>query len=247
MKRRRSRLLGAARGKFGYLLLALIAFLATAPVIVDAYGWQLVLAGFGSGVIVAGLHAARPGRLTLVVGVIVAAVEYAIGRMVDLSGSTWLICVQALVWMIALTYVAFEILEWVLDNDEVTLETIQAAFCVYLLIGLIWAFLFALVNAISPASFQTANGPVFKGMNAASQRLVFLRLFIFSYSRMTGTGYADITPVGGFASMAACLEAMMSRVYLAVVIARLVGRQSATPRSAAVPITSEDSRAEPSL
>jgi hypothetical protein len=46
MGRERSKLLGAARGKFGYLLLALIAFLVTAPVIAEGRVWKLALAGF---------------------------------------------------------------------------------------------------------------------------------------------------------------------------------------------------------
>ena len=65
MGREQSRLLGAARGKFGYLLLAQIVFLATAPVIAESQAWKLVLAGFGSGLLIAGLYAVRPGKRSL--------------------------------------------------------------------------------------------------------------------------------------------------------------------------------------
>src|SRR5262249_44145890 len=74
MGRERSRLLGATRGKFGYLLLALIVFLATTPVIAESHPWKHVLAGFGSGLLIAGLYAARPGKRSLIVGLVVAAV-----------------------------------------------------------------------------------------------------------------------------------------------------------------------------
>jgi hypothetical protein len=46
---------------------------------------------------------------------------------------------------------------------------------------------------------------------------------------LTGTGYGEIAPAGAFAEMTACLEAMMAQVYLAVVIARLVGIQAGPP------------------
>ena len=229
MGRERSRLLGAARGKFGYLLLALIVFLATAPVIADSHAWKLVLAGFGSGVLIAGLHAARPGKRALIVGLVVAAVELGIGRMGDIYGSRWLHFAQALLWLLAMTYVAFEILETVLGSAEVTLETLQAAFCVYLLLGLIWAFGYALLQIAAPASFQAQHGPPVVWSDASSRRLGFLRLVIFSYSTLTGTGYGDIAPAGAFAEMAACLQAMTAQVYLAVVIARLVGIQAGPP------------------
>jgi hypothetical protein len=229
MGRERSRLLGAARGKFGYLLLVLIVFLATAPVIAESPAWKLVLAGFGSGLLIAGLHAARPGKRSLIFGLVVAAVEFAIGRMSDIHGSRWLLVAQALLWLLAMTYVAFEILEKVLRSAEVTLETLQAAFCVYLLLGLIWAFGYALLLIAAPGSFQAQHGPPVVWSDASSRRLGFLRVVIFSYSTLTGTGYGDIAPAGAFAEMAACLEAMSAQVYLAVVIARLVGIQAGSP------------------
>ena len=194
MGQERSRLLGAARGKFGYLLLALIVFLATAPVIADSHAWKLVLAGFGSGLLIAGLHAARPGKRSLIVGLVVAAVEFGIGRMGDIHGSRWLLLAQALLWLLAMTYVAFEILENVLGSAEVTLETLQAAFCVYLLLGLIWAFGYALLQIAAPASFQAQHGPPVVWSDAPSRRLGFLRVVIFSYSTLTGTGYGEIAP-----------------------------------------------------
>jgi hypothetical protein len=227
--RERSRLLGAAQGKFGYLLLALIAFLATAPVIPESHARKLVLAGFGGCLLIAGLHAARPGKRSLIVGLVVAVVEFAIGRMGDIHGSRWLVLAQVIVWLLAMTYVAFEILEKVLGSAEVTLETLQAAFCVYLLMGLIWAFGYALLQIAAPGSFQAQHGPSVVWSDPSSRRLGFLRLVIFSYSTLTGTGYGDIAPAGAFAEMAACLEAMTAQVYLAVVIARLVGFQVGPP------------------
>jgi hypothetical protein len=50
-----------------------------------------------------------------------------------------------------------------------------------------------------------------------------MRLFVLSYSTLAGSGTGDLTPSTGFASMAVALEAMMGQIYLAVVLARLVG------------------------
>src|SRR5262249_48649349 len=61
-----------------------------------------------------------------------------------------------------------------------------------------------------------------------------LRLLVFSYSTMTTTGLGDLTSANSFCSICGNLEAMTAQVYLAVVIARLVGMQAgpATPRKA---------------
>jgi hypothetical protein len=57
----RSRLLRAAGRKFGFLLVALIALLASAPLIVDRPAGHIAFALFADAVLVASLHAARPG------------------------------------------------------------------------------------------------------------------------------------------------------------------------------------------
>ena len=44
-----------------------------------------------------------------------------------------MIFAQALLWLLAMPYVTVEILEKVLGSVEVTLETLQAAFCVLVL------------------------------------------------------------------------------------------------------------------
>ena len=64
----------------------------------------------------------------------------------------------------------------------------------------------------------------------ASRRVEFMRLFAFSYSTLSGAGYGGLSAANEFASIAASLEAMTGQIYLAVVIARLVGVQAAAPR-----------------
>jgi hypothetical protein len=111
----------------------------------------------------------------------------------------------------------------------VTVETLLAALCVYLLLGLFGAFAFALIDLTAPGSFQTLHGPAVVWTDDRSRASEFLRLFVFSYATLSGTSFGDLAPTSGFASNAASLEAMTGQIYLAVVIARLVGIQAATP------------------
>jgi hypothetical protein len=222
-------LLGAARGKFGYLLVALIALLMTAPVMSQSWAWRSVLTSFVAGVLIAGLYAVRPGRPALIAGGLVAAAEFAIGRLTVAYPTHWLILAHVMLWLVALVYVTAAILERVLDSSEVTLETLQAAFCVYLLLGLFWAYVFAFLRVTSPDSFHINGARTVAWTDEPSRRLEFMRLFVFSYATLTGTGLGDLEPADGFADMAAALEAMSAQIYLAVVIARLVGLQSASP------------------
>lgn len=229
MIRVRSRVLRAARGKFGYLLVALIALVMTAPVMAEGWAWRALITLFVAGVLVAGLYAVRPGRRSLIAGLVVALVEFAIGRMAVEYPSRGMILAQVLLWIAALVFVIVAILEWVLDGPEVTLETLQAAFCVYLLLGLLWVYLYALMEVATPDSFRALRGTATDWTDQRMRRQEFMRLFIFSYGTLTGSGHGGLEPANGFAAMAASLEAMSAQVYLAVVIARLVGIQAGPP------------------
>ncbi len=222
----RVRLLRAAHGKYGTLLLALLALLVTAPVINESQAWRIVLSLLAAWLIVAGLVAARPGRGTLVLGLILAAADFGIGQLAAYDATAWLLRLQALLWLLTLAFVSVAILEVVLESQPVTLETLQAAFCVFLLIGLAWVYAYVLIELIAPGSFQLRGGNHPTWSHHSLRRASFLRFLILSYSTLTSRGYDELTPASDFANIAGCLESMIAQVYLAVVIARLVGLQA---------------------
>jgi hypothetical protein len=222
----RVRLVKAAHGKYGTLLLALLALLVTAPVVNESQAWRIVLSLLAACVIVAGLVAARPGRGTLVLGLILAALDFGIGQLTAYDASPWLLRVQALLWLLTLTFVSVAILEVVLESQPVTLETLQAAFCVFLLMGLAWVYAYILIELITPGSFQLRGGDSPDLSHGTLSHAPFLRFLILSFSTITSRGYDELTPASDFANIAGCLESMAAQVYLAVVIARLVGLQA---------------------
>ena len=133
----RSRLLRAAGRKFGILLVALIALLASAPLIVDRPAGHIAFALFADTVLVAGIHAARPGGSALAVGLLLAVADFAIGRLAILEGGRWLLLLQIVLWLSILVFVAGTILEVIFESERVGVETLQASLCVYLLLGLL--------------------------------------------------------------------------------------------------------------
>ncbi|WP_406699680.1 hypothetical protein V5E97_12550 [Singulisphaera sp. Ch08] len=220
--RTKSRLLQAAGGKFGYLLLALIALKFSAPVTAESRVWTTVLAILTSGTLVAALYAARPGRRSLVLGSTLTGLDVIIGRLSNLDEAQWLLYLQFTIWLATLAYVSLTVIEVVLESDVVSLETMQAALCVYLLLGLIWTYIFVFIEISLPGSFQSHQGPRIVWTDSLSRRVGFARLLILSDSTLTSTGLGDLTPSTGPAIMAANLEAFTAQVYLAIVVARIV-------------------------
>jgi hypothetical protein len=207
-------------------LLALVALLASTPLIVEAPAGNIALGLFADVALVAGLHAARPGRKVVALGLLLAVTDFVIGRLAIVEGARWLLVLQIVVWLSICIFVTATLLNAIFQEKQVSVETLQASLCVYMLVGLLWVFIYALIEIAAPGSFQSSNGHRIALTGERSRRAEFLRLLVFSYSALTATGFGELAPASGFASICANLEAMWAQVYLAVVIARLVGMQA---------------------
>ncbi|HEU5117692.1 MAG TPA: potassium channel family protein [Isosphaeraceae bacterium] len=223
-RRARLRSSMAFDGRYGRLLVALIAVIALAPLVVQGWAWKLVLAVLASAILVTGLYAVRPTRPMLHLGLLLASVDISIGQASSWFSVEWLRVLQTILWLLTLLFVTGWILESILAGSGATIETLQAATCVYLLLGLIWMFVFSLIELAGAGEFQYPRGPSSDlYQDDSSQRAEFLRLLYFSYATLTTVGYGDITPSGGVARIFAVLEAIAGQLYIAIMIARLVG------------------------
>ena len=93
----------------------------------------------------------------------------------------------------------------------------MGAMCVYLLLGVLWGPLLALTHAIAPAWFRLTS-PV--------DRLQIGEFLYFSFVTLTTVGHGDITPAHPLVKTTAYLEAVTGQLYIAVLIASLVGRRA---------------------
>ena len=95
----------------------------------------------------------------------------------------------------------------------IDVRTVLGAVCVYVLLGMLYAFLYAAIDALSSGPFfvQTAH--------ATTPDFLY-----FSYITQTTVGYGDFTAKGDLGRALAVLEAMGGQLYLVTVIAVLVSR-----------------------
>jgi hypothetical protein len=99
---------------------------------------------------------------------------------------------------------------------------IAAAIVVYMFLGLLWTGAYSTLELLQPGAFAIPAG--FSG--PATRHLGF-----FSFTTLTTLGYGDVTPVSPMAQSLATLEALIGQIYLAVLIARLVGIHTARSRT----------------
>jgi hypothetical protein len=99
----------------------------------------------------------------------------------------------------------------VLHHKRVTYETVLGALCTYVLLGLLFAFAYLALDAIS-------DGPFFvqPGLHKESEYLYF------SFVTLTTLGFGDLSPAVGLPQALTALEALVGSVFLVTLVARLV-------------------------
>lgn len=97
------------------------------------------------------------------------------------------------------------------DERGVTLSTILGVLCVYLLMGMFFAFVYGAIDILAPGGLFTQS--------VDPRPADFL---YFSFTTLTTTGYGDLTAGTGLGRAVAITEALLGQVYLVTVVAALV-------------------------
>lgn len=108
----------------------------------------------------------------------------------------------------------------VFQSGRIDTNRILGAVCIYFLLGLIWALVYSIIEVCSPNSF---NIPDYVALGVRQQMVC--DMIYFSNVTLTTLGYGDILPLSNLTRTLANLEAMAGQLYIAIVIARMVGVQ----------------------
>jgi len=142
-----------------------------------------------------------------------------------------------------LGYVVVLILARLFTEEKVTFNMICASLCVYLLLGVLWAVVFSLLETFQPGSFDlpvAEDGQIRRMLFGGDESIYPI---YYSFVTITTLGYGDIVPTSPAAQMFSAVEALMGQLYLAVLVARLVGLHIA--HAARKDLRGEDPPAEP--
>jgi hypothetical protein len=161
-------------------------------------------------------HQKRFVRIVLVVSAVVTVVAFAtLPRDAAAGVLDGVVCVILLTALVV-------ILDRILRRSSVTVQSLAGALSAYLIIGMFFASLFSVLDAVTP-------GPFFASGEAANSR----SFQYFSYTTLTTLGYGDYTAAMFPGRSIATFEALVGQVFLAVLVAWLVasfhGRGTPTP------------------
>lgn len=135
---------------------------------------------------------------------------------------TWLARLTAVSRVVALVALALLVASWllviammvgnILATKSVTANTLFQAVSAYMLLGVAWAGIYRILAMLDPGAIRPLGPESSWG-----------EFMYFSFTNLTTLGYGDITPVSSFAKSLVIVESVVGPMYLAILVARLVG------------------------
>jgi voltage-gated potassium channel len=126
-----------------------------------------------------------------------------------------------------LTFLTLVIMFAVFRDEIVTFDTIFGAVCAYLLLGMTWGTGYALLVVISPQSLSVSPGLAQASGWGEPISAFTPVLQYYSFTTLATLGYGDVSPLSPGARALSVMEGLAGQLYLAVLVARLVGIHTA--------------------
>jgi hypothetical protein len=215
--------------RFTVLLAMLALLIVGAPILeaVEPLGLpklaESVTAGLFFVMLLSAVNAVSKRGIVIVVMlllVVLLVVLWTVNQFVD---SMWIAVVAEVDTALVLGFTVTVLFGHLFRSDQVTWNTIAASLCIYLLMIVLWAEFYAIVALLDPAAFKLPTEYISVGAykNFTGQGSAIA--LYYSLVTMTTLGYGDIVPVSPPARTLAGMQAVTGQLYIAVLVARLVG------------------------
>lgn len=200
-----------AEYRFGLVLVLLLAtfvFMASAPT--GSWTRSILVLLQGATLVAALSAAAVPRRLVRLAVFVTVGAFVVTAATTPTSGSApsgVVALLNALFVALAPVAIAWSIIR----RRVIDVQTVLGALCIYVLLGMFWAFVFAGVGAFG-------SDPFFVQQSSATSA----DYLYFAFVTLTTVGYGDLTASGSLGRALAVLDALLGQVYLVTVVALLV-------------------------
>lgn len=199
------------------MLVALLVFLIGIPVAIDLHLLPIAiirLLGFSS-LLMIGLWSLRKSGYVFKAAVALVVIGMGLNFLSAYDHQIAYLFGSMLAMLIFLATAMAVAMKQIALDSKVSTNRIIGAICVYLMLGVIWALMYSLLDAAVPGSF---SGIAEHQAGAWDPDWVY-----FSFVTLTTLGYGDLLPLTLSARALAYFEAIVGQFYLAILVAGLVG------------------------
>jgi hypothetical protein len=158
------------------------------------------------------LHVSRARRsvrriasVLLLISALAAVVNLSVGKETIGEGAVALM--SAVLYLIA----PFSIARSLLYRREVDVQTVLGAIDIYLLVGMLFAFVYRFLGVVQPSLFFGLKGDG-----------NFPQDLFFSFTTLTTTGYGNLVPAGNPGQTFAVAEMLIGQLFLVTAVAKVI-------------------------
>ncbi|HEY5045237.1 MAG TPA: ion channel [Solirubrobacteraceae bacterium] len=206
--------LATRRQRYGLLLGAIILAFAIQGIAEPGKAEQIIIAVLLGVTLLLALWAAetkprvmRPAALLVAVVIIASIVETANG---GIGGGATRIA-NALLVGLAPPAIIIGVIRSLRARGAVTLEAVFGVLCVYILLGMFFAFIYGTID-------RFGGDPFFAGGQSAT----VANCLYFSFSSLTTAGYGDFTARTNLGHTLSVSEALLGQIYLVTIVSLIV-------------------------
>ena len=132
--------------------------------------------------------------------------------------SDWAVLGSALLHAPFYFYISYGMIRYLFHDDKVTRDELFATGAAFTVVAWGFAYVYAAAQVVWPGSFVAYDG----GGDQAWFELLFL-----SFTTLTSVGLSDVIPILGHARSLVMVEQVVGVLYVALVVARMVGLTTA--------------------
>jgi Ion channel len=164
------------------------------------------------GTVWAVLHVSRARRpvrriagVLFLISAIAAAINLFVGK--ETTGEGTVAFMSAVLYLIA----PFSITRSLVFRREIDVQTVLGAIDIYLLVGMLFAFVYRFLGVVQPSAFFGAAGDG-----------KFPQDLFFSFTTLTTTGYGNFVPAGNPGQTFAVAEMLIGQLFLVTAVAKVI-------------------------
>lgn len=197
-----------------WLFAALLVLIGAVSFVPGSDHGRLILSSVNMFLLIATVAAVGRTRLAFVIALLlsIAAVSFQyLGLWFDSDRDlAWSWVFSAALYFVTTCY----LFRYVFQPKIMTQDKLFGAAAAYLMIGVFWAHLYAMIGFFYPGSYLVAGQP---------GRLVYADALYLSITVLTSTGFGDVVPLTRQARGACMIEQITGALFVAILIARLAG------------------------
>ena len=207
-----------------YLFVSLVVLIAAASFIGETFHARFIVSGIQVLVLIAAVAAVGRTTMPFVIAVLLGIPAFGLQLMAQWQSENttyyleWANGFFVAFYVVAVAY----LLRYVFSAEVMTDDKLFGAAAGYLMLGILWAYVYNLVQFLDPQAF---------GVRSGEARRSFYDLLYMSFGCLTSNGPGDIVPSGSRLRALVILEQVFGTLFVAILIARLAGIYSPKERS----------------